>query len=134
MISAGQFAGFLDRIHGSQIAVIGDLMLDEYLIGSVERASPEAPVPLVTIERESHTIGGAAHVANLISTFGAQVHLWGVIGQDMTGDRLLKGLERAGIDARYVERAHDRCTSKKVRIIGAAATSLAARPRRDTPP
>ena len=94
MISADQLAGFLDRIRDSQIAVVGDLMLDEYLIGNVERASPEAPVPLVAIERNAYAIGGAAHVANLISAFGARVQLWGVIGQDTAGDRLLDGPRR----------------------------------------
>lgn len=117
MISAGQLAGFLNRIHDSRIAVIGDLMLDEYVIGSVERASPEAPVPLVNIEHESYAIGGAAHVANLISTLGAHVQLWGVIGRDATGDRLLEGLVKAGIDASHVERVQDRCTSRKVRVM-----------------
>lgn len=117
MISGGQLAGFLGRIRDSRLAVIGDVMLDEYLVGSVERASPEAPVPLVAIERASHAIGGAAHVANLISAFGAQVKLWGMIGQDMAGDRLLEGLGRAGIDARYVERVQSRRTSHKIRIM-----------------
>ena len=117
MLSAGQLAGFLDRIHDSRIAVIGDLMLDEYQIGTVERTSPEAPVPLVAIERNAYAIGGAAHVAKLISAFGAQVQLWGVIGQDTAGDRLLEGLWDAGIDARYVEHVKDRCTSHKVRVM-----------------
>ena len=117
MISVGQLSGFLDRIRDSRIAIVGDIMLDEYLIGDVERVSPEAPVPLVTIERNAYAIGGAAHVAEVISAFGAQVQLWGVIGQDTAGDRLVDGLGKAGIDARYVERVQGRCTSHKVRVM-----------------
>jgi bifunctional ADP-heptose synthase (sugar kinase/adenylyltransferase) len=73
---------FFDRVPEARIAVIGDLMLDVYLDGSIERISPEAPVPVVRAHDQRHVPGGAANVAANVLSFGARVDIVGVIGTD----------------------------------------------------
>ncbi|MBM3243830.1 MAG: D-glycero-beta-D-manno-heptose-7-phosphate kinase, partial [Candidatus Omnitrophica bacterium] len=70
------------KFHQARILVIGDLILDEYVWGKVERISPEAPVPVVWADKLTHVPGGAANVANNISSYGASAYLAGVIGED----------------------------------------------------
>ena len=85
----------LDRIRDRKIVVLGDVMLDEFVWGDVTRISPEAPVPVVDIRRESVHLGGAANVlANLVA-LGAQACVIGVIGKDAAGDRLRVALAEA---------------------------------------
>lgn len=74
---------------GCQVMVIGDLMLDKYLSGSVERLSPEAPVPVLLREAERAVLGGAANVCANLAALGAEVLAVGVIGQDEAGSVLL---------------------------------------------
>ncbi|MGN6452506.1 MAG: PfkB family carbohydrate kinase, partial [Steroidobacteraceae bacterium] len=71
-----------DRFADLHLWVIGDLMLDEYVTGSVERISPEAPVPVVRAQATEHRLGGAANVARQIATLGARVSLAGICGAD----------------------------------------------------
>ena len=80
----------LNRFSAQQLIVVGDLILDEFIWGEVERISPEAPVPVVEVTRESVHLGGAANVAANLSVLGARPLLIGVIGQDRAGDRLLE--------------------------------------------
>lgn len=75
----------LQKFDKCNIAVFGDLMLDKYIFGAVERISPEAPIPIVKVEREQFTPGGAANVAANISTLGGMSHLFGIIGDDTAG-------------------------------------------------
>ncbi|MGL5963172.1 MAG: D-glycero-beta-D-manno-heptose-7-phosphate kinase [Fusobacteriaceae bacterium] len=100
-----------------KIAVVGDMMLDDYLIGSVERISPEAPVPVVSIKKEKFVLGGAANVVNNLSTLGAQVICFGVIGEDFDGCRLIKELEKKGIQTSEILKSEERPTIVKRRII-----------------
>src|SRR5215471_19078860 len=86
------------RFAGRRVMVLGDLMLDRYLWGRVERISPEAPVPVVEIERESFSLGGAGNVAANLRALGADAVLVGVLGRDEDGDRLLEALGSRGID------------------------------------
>src|SRR5262245_10567737 len=72
----------VSRFRGRRIAVFGDLMLDRYLWGRVERISPEAPVPVVTIEKETFSLGGAANVAHNLASLGAMPSLVGPLGDD----------------------------------------------------
>src|SRR5438132_283479 len=81
----------------SKILVIGDLMLDEFLWGKVTRISPEAPVPVVDVQRRAAYPGGAANVARNLASLGAQTGLAGVIGQDEPGTHLLRILKEEGI-------------------------------------
>jgi len=103
---------------GREVWVVGDLMLDEYVQGVVERISPEAPVPVVRAAGLQYRLGGAANVARQVAVLGARVILGGVIGQDEAGDRLVADCERAGIDTRGVVRDSSRQTTRKLRVLG----------------
>src|SRR5436309_8314278 len=89
--------GLVARFSGRRILVLGDLMLDRYLWGRVDRISPEAPVPVVSIERESSSLGGAANVAHNLVSLGAEPVLVGLVGDDASGGRLVATLEERGV-------------------------------------
>ncbi|MCP3871029.1 MAG: D-glycero-beta-D-manno-heptose-7-phosphate kinase, partial [Gammaproteobacteria bacterium] len=97
--------------------VIGDSMVDRFLWGKVERISPEAPVPVVKIDRETIKLGGAANVAANIRALGAEVVLFGLNGEDEAGIWLTKLLLDRGIDADGMVESKDRPTTIKTRII-----------------
>ena len=92
---------FFDRI---SVLVVGDVMLDRYLWGAIRRISPEAPVPVVEIDRETHTAGGAANVALNLVALGVRCELCGMIGDDSMGDELQTMLGKRGLpfDTRFV--------------------------------
>ncbi|MDD9951827.1 MAG: D-glycero-beta-D-manno-heptose 1-phosphate adenylyltransferase [Zetaproteobacteria bacterium] len=98
------------------VAVIGDLMVDEYLDGVVQRVSPEAPVMVQQVKEVLHTAGGAANAARNIVTLGGQVKLFGVCGHDEAGAALKRLLEEEGVGSTYVLIAEDRPTVKKTRV------------------
>ena len=100
----------------AKILVIGDLMIDHYLWGSVNRISPEAPVQVVDIDRESTVLGGAGNVVNNLYSLGCEVSVLSVIGKDEAGEELQNMLEAIGTNA-YLLKQVDRKTSKKSRII-----------------
>lgn len=101
-----------------KMAVIGDLMIDDYIIGSVERISPEAPVPVVSVKEERFVLGGAGNVINNLATLGVKTYCYGVIGDDLEGDRLKKALKLIGVDTEGLIRSEDRPTIVKRRILG----------------
>src|SRR3982751_1214353 len=88
MISTVEAKNLLQKIAGVRILVIGDVMLDHYVWGDATRISPEAPVPVVDIARDSWTAGGAANVALNIASLGARCAVAGFIGEDDAGKRL----------------------------------------------
>lgn len=100
-----------------KILVIGDLILDEYIYGDVERISPEAPVPIVRASDKKFLPGGASNVASNISSLGAGVSLVGVVGKDDRAQILLSELENRCINTDGVFEVFNRCTSVKTRII-----------------
>ncbi|MEW5694210.1 MAG: D-glycero-beta-D-manno-heptose-7-phosphate kinase, partial [Candidatus Hydrogenedentota bacterium] len=100
-----------------KILVVGDLMLDEYVFGNVERISPEAPVPVVHIRSKSYTPGGAANVANNIVSLGAKIVLVGIIGKDESGRILKEKLQEKGIETSSIIIDKNRPTITKQRII-----------------
>jgi rfaE bifunctional protein kinase chain/domain len=100
-----------------QIAVIGDLMLDRYMWGSVQRISPEAPVPVVEVTSEDTKLGGAANVANNILSLGAKAIPIGVVGSDDYGSQLRRLFAAAGLETGGVIADSDRPTTIKTRII-----------------
>lgn len=108
------------RFTGRRILVLGDLMLDRYLWGRVERISPEAPVPVVEVERESFTLGGAGNVAANLQALGAEPVLVGVVGEDDDGARLMETLRQRGVAIGGVVRDASRPTTVKTRIIAHA--------------
>lgn len=97
--------------------VIGDLMLDRYLIGEVERISPEAPVPVVLLKQENERAGGAANVAANLSLLGIRTTMAGIIGDDAEGRALLDMLRELNIDSAIVT-SQQRPTVTKTRILG----------------
>ncbi|MDR2905992.1 MAG: D-glycero-beta-D-manno-heptose-7-phosphate kinase [Helicobacteraceae bacterium] len=97
--------------------VAGDFMLDSYLWGKCGRISPEAPVPIVEIERESTLLGGAGNVINNLLTFGAKVYAAGVLGGDECGAELLNLLENSGVNTDAIVKEPTRKTSRKTRLV-----------------
>ena len=107
----------LNSYGGLNIWVIGDLMLDEYIMGAVDRISPEAPVPVVRVAASEHRLGGAANFARQVAALGARVTLAGVIGQDAAGNDLLRLCKEAGIQTHAISRRADRRTTRKLRVL-----------------
>jgi D-beta-D-heptose 7-phosphate kinase/D-beta-D-heptose 1-phosphate adenosyltransferase len=110
-------ADVLARMRGRRMAVVGDIMLDEWLWGRVRRISPEAPVPVVEVQDHSYTLGGAGNVANNLAALGAKVAIIGVVGDDEAGGRVLAMLRKLRADCSGVERVSKRPTTQKTRIV-----------------
>lgn len=105
------------QLQQQRILVLGDLMLDEFIWGNVNRISPEAPVPVVQVTSESAYPGGAANVARNLADFGARPILGGIIGQDANGDKILNRLETSGISSDAIISIPNYSTIVKTRII-----------------
>src|SRR3954466_13342956 len=104
----------MDTLH---VVVVGDVMLDNYWWGSVDRISPEAPVPVVALSRRESRLGGAANVALNCHALGARVTLARVIGDDSEGKQLVKLAAEAGINTELVQASWRRPTTTKTRIL-----------------
>ncbi|BAV08493.1 rfaE bifunctional protein, domain I [Filimonas lacunae] len=100
-----------------RVAVVGDLMLDTYWWGKVDRISPEAPVPVVTLGRKEHRIGGAGNVALNTSSLGCETTLFSVVGDDVDGELLLGLLQERHIDTKYIIKSEERITTNKIRVM-----------------
>lgn len=100
-----------------KVAVIGDVMLDTYWWGVVERISPEAPVPIMTVQKKEKRIGGAANVALNVQQLGASVAVLTVLGNDDDGKELKELLKENQIDTRFILKSGQRITTNKIRII-----------------
>jgi rfaE bifunctional protein kinase chain/domain len=116
-LDLGALRAIVPRLAGRRIVVWGDLMLDRYLWGRVDRISPEAPVPVVEIERETFALGGAGNVAANLAALGARPVLVGVVGRDGDGDQLVDALKSRGIETGPIARDPSRPTTVKTRII-----------------
>jgi D-beta-D-heptose 7-phosphate kinase / D-beta-D-heptose 1-phosphate adenosyltransferase len=114
----GALLEILERYAGLHIWVVGDLMLDEYVMGAVERISPEAPVPVVRVRDTEHRLGGAANVARQVAALGATVSLAGLIGDDAAGEDFLRLCAASNIDTRAVLKLPERRTTRKLRVLG----------------
>lgn len=111
------FHKLFDSFTTLKVGVIGDVMLDTYMWGSVERISPEAPVPVVTLKKKEYRVGGAANVALNCKSLGAQVSILSVIGDDAEGMILSEMLEAKHIDTSLVHVSRERITTSKTRVI-----------------
>ena len=100
-----------------KVAVIGDVMLDTYWWGNVERISPEAPVPVVAVSKREKRIGGAGNVALNVQAFGASVALVTIVGNDEDGVDLVQLMQDENIDTRFILESKKRITTNKIRII-----------------
>jgi rfaE bifunctional protein kinase chain/domain len=105
----------LEKLSRLKILVVGDIILDRYLYGKVERISPEAPVPIVEVEREEIRLGGAGNVASNLVSLGVKTYITGVVGKDSAGEKLLNLLRDKGIEPRLVE--DNRPTTEKIRVV-----------------
>jgi D-beta-D-heptose 7-phosphate kinase/D-beta-D-heptose 1-phosphate adenosyltransferase len=110
-------SAFLDASAGRPILVVGDVMLDHFVVGRVERISPEAPVPVVCFEQESYRLGGAANVAHNVAALGGSVELLGVVGDDEPARQLRTDLRRAGVRHDALVADPSRCTTRKLRVV-----------------
>ena len=100
-----------------KILVVGDLMIDNYLWGSCNRISPEAPVQIVNIDTETKVLGGAGNVVNNLKELGAKVDIISVLGNDENSQELKKLLKNNDINTQFLITQNDRISSKKSRII-----------------
>jgi D-beta-D-heptose 7-phosphate kinase/D-beta-D-heptose 1-phosphate adenosyltransferase len=116
-IASSRAAELIDRFASRHIAVVGDLMLDRFMIGRVARISPEAPVPVVVFDHEEIRLGGAANVAHNLRALGAAVDLIGVIGDDESGAELKRELAVKGIPATGLITDPQRRTTTKMRVV-----------------
>lgn len=107
----------LARFPKARVLVIGDIVVDHFIWGSVSRISPEAPVPVVNVTRENLLLGGAANVLHNLYDMGGQAVLCGVIGNDMMGGKLLELLGELNSPTDGIFKAADRPTTKKTRIV-----------------
>lgn len=107
----------LQAMRDVHVLVVGDLMLDRYLLGDVERISPEAPVPVISVAEERDTPGGAANVAANVAALGARASLVGVRGDDAAGEVLVATLDALGVGTTGVITVQGRPTTAKTRII-----------------
>lgn len=101
-----------------RVMIVGDVMIDSYLWGVVDRISPEAPVPVVDVNHREERLGGAANVALNIRALGAEAVLCSVIGKELKGDIFLKIMKEEGLGAEGILRSPERITTTKFRIIG----------------
>jgi rfaE bifunctional protein kinase chain/domain len=100
-----------------KVAVVGDVMLDTYWWGKVDRISPEAPVPVVAVSKKEQRIGGAGNVALNLQSLGASVSVLSVLGKDDDGEQLTKLFADNHINTKYLVYSKDRITTNKIRII-----------------
>lgn len=116
-LDGSSLVGVFSRMHDLAVWVVGDIMLDEYAIGDVARISPEAPVPVVHVQRLEDRLGGAANVARQVAVLGGHVSLAGLVGDDVAGSHVFDLCRDAGIDVRAVRRLATRQTSRKLRAL-----------------
>jgi len=111
------FKKLFDSFSSLKVGVIGDVMLDTYMWGGVDRISPEAPVPVVTLQKKEYRIGGAGNVALNCKSLGALVSVLSVAGDDTEGLLLEELFDGSNIDTTYLVKSSDRITTSKTRVI-----------------
>jgi len=116
-VNISRVRNFLKNSHNKKIAVIGDVMLDKYVYGEVNRISPEAPVQVVDIKSTAYRLGGAANVALNVKTLEAEPVLIGVIGDDDDGKVYLNTMKESGLVTTGIIKEGSRATTSKTRII-----------------
>jgi len=112
-----ELADIFERMNGLHVVVIGDVMLDNYWWGNIERMSPEAPVPVVALKRRESRLGGAANVALNCKALGAKVTMASVIGDDNDGALLEFYTQEAGIETKLLLKSKHRHTTTKTRVL-----------------
>ena len=105
-------------VDNQTILIVGDVMIDSYLWGNVERISPEAPVPIVAVNRRENRLGGAANVALNIQAMGAKPIMCTVLGNDEKANEFIALMKDADMDTQGIIKSDDRITTVKFRILG----------------
>lgn len=123
-LTAEQLNGIFDAFNRKKVMVIGDVMLDAYVWGKVDRISPEAPVPVVAVQTQENRLGGAGNVGLNLQSLGAQTIMCSVIGDDVNGRELKDIFLASGMDVSGLVETKDRMTTTKFRIIGNKAQML----------
>ena len=108
----------LEQFRNKKILVVGDIMLDKYIWGEVSRISPEAPVQVVHVQKETYSPGGASNVASNISALNGKAFMVGIVGNDESKNILLNELKKIGVDTGGILTDSDKPTTQKVRIVG----------------
>jgi len=116
-VNNNELIPYISKFRNARIMVIGDLMVDEYIWGSVSRISPEAPVPVVSVTSESLRLGGAGNVVNNLHSLGGKVWVGGVVGNDEMGRKVIHDLRKMGINTKGVVVEPERITTVKTRIV-----------------
>lgn len=116
-MNAAEFDKLFESFAFLKIGVIGDVMLDTYWWGKVDRISPEAPVPVVAVSNKEQRIGGAGNVALNVAALGANVSVISITGNDEEGNQLFTLLNQNKINTDYIYKSEDRITTNKIRII-----------------
>ena len=111
-----QLGTYISAFAGTRVLVIGDLMLDQFIYGKVERISPEAPVPIFKVEREKHMLGGAGNVVANLCALGCEVSFVGIVGKDANGREIARLLSECGAQ-HYLLKIKDYSTIVKTRLI-----------------
>ncbi|MBQ4420950.1 MAG: hypothetical protein II878_05335 [Bacteroidales bacterium] len=112
------YKDIFQKFNNLNVVVIGDIMVDSYQWGKVERISPEAPVPICAVTKIENRLGGAGNVALNLKAMGANPILCSVIGEDSNGENLLHLMQQEGMTTDYILQSTDRPTTTKTRIIG----------------
>lgn len=123
-LTAKQLNDIFDAFEQKKVLVIGDVMLDAYVWGKVDRISPEAPVPVVAVQSQDNRLGGAGNVGLNLQSLGAQTIMCSVIGDDGNGRELKDIFKASGMDVSGLVETRDRMTTTKFRIIGNKAQML----------
>src|SRR5262245_40388886 len=108
----------VESLPNASVVLVGELMVDKYLYGNVDRLSPEAPVPVLQYDKEELRLGGAGNVAASLAALGARVKTVGVVGEDAAGQQVRQMLQACGADASTVLTVKDRPTVCKMRLVG----------------
>lgn len=111
------YSSVIENFKSKKIVVIGDILLDHYIVGNCTRISPEAPVPVINYHNEFYSAGGAANVAANISKLGSRVWLSGRVGSDQEGEKLIELVKELNIPKKYILSATDYNTPTKTRIL-----------------
>lgn len=127
-----QLADLLQEVEKQNILVVGDLMIDEYVHGTVDRISPEAPVPVVDVREEEETLGGAGNVVKNLKTLGADASVLSVIGEGKHGSKIQDQLQEYDVSLDNIFEESDRVSSKKTRILADSYNQQIIRVDRET--
>ncbi len=114
----------LEQFNGLKVLVVGDVMIDAYYFGKVERISPEAPVPVVAVEHKEQRLGGAANVAMNLVSLGAKPIVCSVVGNDQEGKDLIRLFKENGVGVSGIVQSDNRITTVKLRVISQATQML----------